>query len=280
MSNRVSTPLKWHGGKHHLAGSINALAPTHKHYVEPFAGGLSVLLNYTGPPRSEVVNDLDRHLITFWSVLRDEKSFDLFVRMCQATPFSEELFEMTFALNDRKFQETTPTVMRALLFFVQVRMSMAGRRRSFTPLSKTRLRGGRNEQADGWINAVEGLAEVHERLRSVVIRHRPALEIIEQEDSPDTWFYLDPPYLGETRVSDQIYSHEMSRLDHEVLLATLLKVKGKVAISGYPSNLYNDMLTGWKRYAFDIANHSSSSETKERKLEMVWCNYDGAIQHT
>ena len=39
----VSKPLKWHGGKHYLADRIISLIPPHTHYVEPYAGGLSVL---------------------------------------------------------------------------------------------------------------------------------------------------------------------------------------------------------------------------------------------
>src|SRR5260370_12808946 len=41
---RLSPPLKWHGGKHYLASRIVALMPPHLHYVEPFAGGLAVVL--------------------------------------------------------------------------------------------------------------------------------------------------------------------------------------------------------------------------------------------
>ena len=37
-------PLKWWGGKHYLAPKIIALMPPHLHYVEPYAGGLAVLL--------------------------------------------------------------------------------------------------------------------------------------------------------------------------------------------------------------------------------------------
>jgi tetratricopeptide (TPR) repeat protein len=40
----VAGPLKTHGGKHYLASRIVALMPRHLHYVEPYAGGLSVLL--------------------------------------------------------------------------------------------------------------------------------------------------------------------------------------------------------------------------------------------
>jgi DNA adenine methylase len=37
-----------------------------------------------------------------------------------------------------------------------------------------------------------GLA--HERLRSVTIENKPYATIIERHDTPDTFFYIDPPY--------------------------------------------------------------------------------------
>ena len=33
----LSSPLKWHGGKHYLAKKIIELMPPHLHYVEPYA---------------------------------------------------------------------------------------------------------------------------------------------------------------------------------------------------------------------------------------------------
>jgi D12 class N6 adenine-specific DNA methyltransferase len=56
--DRISPPLKWHGGKWYLAPKIVALMPAHVHYVEPFAGGLSVLLAKDPAGVSEVVNDI------------------------------------------------------------------------------------------------------------------------------------------------------------------------------------------------------------------------------
>jgi DNA adenine methylase len=40
----LTQPLKWWGGKHYLARKIIDLMPRHLHYVEPYAGGLAVLL--------------------------------------------------------------------------------------------------------------------------------------------------------------------------------------------------------------------------------------------
>src|SRR5262249_55750474 len=58
----ASGPLKWHGGKSYLAGRIVKMMPQHTQYVEPFAGGLAVLLAKEPEGVSEVVNDLHRDL--------------------------------------------------------------------------------------------------------------------------------------------------------------------------------------------------------------------------
>src|SRR5829696_2917494 len=93
---RIGLPLKWHGGKYYLAPKIVALMPPHLHYVEPFAGGLSVLLardpadprlwaGATGGTRgvSEVVNDLNHELTNFWACLRDPPLFaEMYRRLC------------------------------------------------------------------------------------------------------------------------------------------------------------------------------------------------------
>src|SRR5690242_14260395 len=92
-SPRLLPPLKWHGGKYYLASKIVAMMPPHIHYVEPFAGGLSVLLAKDPEGVSEVVNDIDGRLSNFWSVLKDESAFAKMQRILEATPFSESEWE-------------------------------------------------------------------------------------------------------------------------------------------------------------------------------------------
>jgi DNA adenine methylase len=78
-------PFAYFGGKASLADRIIAVLPAHRHYVEPFAGSLAVLL--AKPPTvMETVNDLDRRLMTFWRVLRDRG--DELARSCYLTPHS------------------------------------------------------------------------------------------------------------------------------------------------------------------------------------------------
>ena len=66
----MTPPMPYYGSKQRIAAQIVAVFPGHQHYVEPFAGSLSVLLAKPPSPL-ETVNDLDQALMTFWRVLRD-----------------------------------------------------------------------------------------------------------------------------------------------------------------------------------------------------------------
>ena len=66
------------------------------------------------------------------------------------------------------------------------------------------------------------------------IENRQALDVIAQQDTIDTLFYCDPPYVRSTRTSllhkggdnDSGYAHEMSDNDHRALAAALHEIKG------------------------------------------------------
>jgi DNA adenine methylase len=164
-------------------------------------------------------------------------------------------------------------VVRAADLFTFCRQSMSARMAEFAPTERTRLRGGRNGNVNAWCNAIDGLQAVHERLRSVRVLCRPALEVIQQEDEPATLFYLDPPYLHETRTATDVYAHEMSEAEHRQLLDALLACRGKVMLSGYPSALYDGALAGWARHPFDLPNNAAGGRQKARETEVLWCNF-------
>jgi DNA adenine methylase len=280
-SPRLGLPLKWHGGKYYLAPQIVALIPPHLHYVEPFAGGLAVLLARDPDDRSlwvgtagreagvsEVVNDISGELTNFWRVLRDEDLFGRFSRRVTMTPLSRAEFDGAAG-----WQSRGDSVEDAWAFFVRCRQSLSGRMKGFTGLTRTRTRRRMNGNASEWLGAVDGLTAVHERLRRVVIENADALDLIRREDTPGTLFYLDPPYLGETRASADVYSHEMTRADHQRLLDLIRGVRGKVMLSGYPSDLYDGALAGWTRHRFDLPNNAAGGGTKRRMEEVLWCNF-------
>lgn len=271
-------PLKWPGGKHYLANRIVSLMPPHLHYVEPFAGGLAVLLARDPEGISEVVNDLNGDLAHFWQVLADETAFGQMQRILEATPFSEEHWHLAHHWRSLRKNLGALDPEAAAAFFVNVRQSMVGRMKAFAPLSRNRVRRGMNEQASAWLSAVQGLPEVHARLRRVVVLNRDALEVIQGQDGSQTLFYCDPPYLHETRSTTTEYgSYEMSPEQHRELLQVLLGCQGKVLLSGYRSGLYDEMLAGWVRHDFDLPNNAASGSSKRRMVECVWCNFRGAV---
>lgn len=280
------TAIKWHGGKAYLAKEIVALMPPrcknpnapaaddngYLHYVEPFAGGLSVLLANGHEGISEVVGDAHPALVNFWQVMADTADFQEFVRIIQATPFCEcDYARAEFAWWNGESRADT-----AARFFIRCRQSMSGRMDSFAPLTRNRTRRGMNEQASAWWNAVEGLPAVHERLKRVVILNRPALEVIKQQDGPRSLFYCDPPYMHETRSTTKEYGdHEMSESDHRGLLNALAVIEGRFLLSGYHCDLYDERAKreNWRCVEFNLPNNAASGKTKGREIECVWMNY-------
>lgn len=268
------SPLKYHGGKSYLAAKFVELFPPHTRYCEPFFGGGSVLFARDGNGVAEFVNDLNYHLTNFWNVLQNDVLFEDFKRIIDATPFSS--FEFSTAKLDEELnpQGEHLLAMRAACFFVRNRQSRQGLGKDFATPTK-RLRRGMNENVSAWLSAVDGLPEVHARLRRVEIRNQPAIEFIRELDLPDALFYCDPPYLHETRVSTGEYRHEMTASEHKELLNCLNNIKGKFVLSGYRSVMYDNHADehGWNRVDFEIDNKASGKKKKEVKVECVWMNY-------
>ena len=269
---RPSPPIKWHGGKHYLAPRIIALFPPHRHYVEPFFGGGAVL--FRKPPalvdqHSEVINDLDGELTNFWRALQSDETFEAFRRRVETIPFSSVEWDAAAAC------ESDDPLERAVAFFVRYRQSRQGLGTCFATMSRSRTRRGMNEQAASWWSAVEGLDEAHHRLRRVVIMNLPAATLIRREDSPDSFFYCDPPYVADTRVATKSYRFEMNADQHGELLETLAGLTGKFILSGYRHPLYDDIARrmDWHRIDIAIDNKASSGKTKPIQIESLWMNF-------
>jgi DNA adenine methylase len=245
-----------------LARRIVALLPAHRTNIEPYAGGLSVLLNKE-PAEIEAAGDLNGPLIEFYMVLRD-RSEDLILRL-QSIAYTRENFE--WACQESEDQDPLD---RAVRFLVRNRFSRGGLGRDFA--WSERKRGGQPGDVNGWQTIVEQLPAIARRLAGIKFYHADALDLIQKYDGPDTLFYLDPPYLPETRTARKTYDFEMSYEDHERLLDTLLKVQGMVVLSGYHSALYDAALRSWERHEFNMANHSGQGKSKQRRIEVVWLN--------
>lgn len=286
----VKQPLKWHGGKFYLSRWLHSLAAPHKHRVYLYAGGLGEAWNWPHQGVSEVANDLNGYLTNFYRVLQDDALFKKFQRVASAIPFSRlewaktDLHMKSIIANHppAKFDPKKPDFNLAVIFFVWNRQSMAGRMQDFSPLTKTRTRGGRNAEVNAWWAAVDGLPEVKARLDNFVVECDDALKVIKREDTQDTLFYADPTYIvseskGEGRTTADVYHCETEQKHHEALVALLVKgIKGKMMLSGYRNELYDKELTpkrGWKRHEKVIDNKAQKGAAKRSMTECVYCNF-------
>lgn len=260
-------PFPYYGAKGRLAGQIVDLIPQHRIYVEPFAGSAAVLFA-KAPAPVEVVNDLDRNVITFFRVLRD--SSDDLIRALRFTPYARDEFSAADLA-----EEGLTDLERARRFFVRTTQGHnaagSGGRAGWSNGIRAK-----HTDATATRNLVERLDQVADRLRAVVVDNRDAADVIAAHDAPDAVFYLDPPYLSGTRQCDRDYAHEAGGDDfHRGLAAVLHEVQGTVLLSGYPSPLYDELYAGWDRQETAVHRAATNSRGRTdvpRGTEVVWSN--------
>lgn len=130
-----------------------------------------------------------------------------------------------------------------------------------------------------WLGAIEDLPQITERLLRVQIENRPASDVINLYDSPDTLFYCDPPYVHETRGDVKAYGYEMTNREHADLAKLLNEARGMVAVSNYQCELM-DQLYPPPKWHKTLSGARTNHATKGTRIEVLWTNYDplGAVK--
>lgn len=263
----ATPPFAYYGGKTTLAPRIVDLLPPHRHYVEPFAGSLAVLLSKP-PALMETVNDLDGHLMTFWRVLRDRPE-DL-MRVAALTPHARAEHRAAYDLDVTDELERARRVWVCLTQGRGNTLRKTGWRHFQDPGSR-----GPTSMPDYLTSYVERMRGAAARLAHVSLEQRDALDVIaDYGRHREVLIYADPPYLGSTRSSRQ-YLVEMSHdAEHEVLAEGLRACEATVVLSGYHSPLYDAMYGDWHRVEINTytgqGNHAE--DRNDRRTEVLWSN--------
>ena len=260
--------LRYFGGKWMLAPWVISHLPSHRVYVEPFGGAASVLLR---KPRSyaEIYNDLDGQVVQLFKVLRDPVAADELKNALRLTPFARQEFEAAYTPESNPVEQCRCLIIRALMGF-----GADGIRLDRTTGFRANSNRSGTTPAHDWVTYADGLDAVTQRLRGVVIENRDALDVMRQHDGPQTLHYVDPPYLPATRSqktkSGDLYHgyvHDMATEDHLPLLDGLKDLEGRVVLSGYPSDLYDAALQGWRRIDRDAL-----ADGARPRIECLWIN--------
>ena len=283
----LRSPLRWFGGKGKLVSKLLKYVPPHVYYLEAYGGGASLLFAKK-PSEFEVYNDIDGDLVNLFRVLRDEQKFEKFYRKVCLTPYSREEYNYCRTT----YENCEDEIERAYRFFVLVRQSFSGSKDSWS-YSVRECCKKMVDAVSRWLSIIDLLPAIHERIMRVQIENLPALECIEKYGSAwnydESFIYLDPPYLPETR-REGGYKYEMTREDHEELIKYLIKNqnRNKFMLSGYDNELYRELENeGWQKISWEVACHAvgktrytsllgegATFKNNQRRVECIWINYE------
>lgn len=268
----MRTPITYYGGKQQLAKIILSMIPSHKIYCEPYLGGGAVFFA-KGKSYCEVINDIDNRIIKFYEVCQDVVLFRQLIERIEHTLDSEAMFIRAGKI---WYNPSTARSSVDIAWAVWLTCNLGY--------------GGSPEGGWKWDNGTSGshsgvvmdnyrhqfTQKIHERLKHVQISCRDALKVIEQRDSEDTFFFLDPPYPG----CVQKHYSGFTNNDLEELLQLLTTIKGKFLLCNFSSQLLNRYVkqNGWNTEVKNMALRVANRITNGRKCKQEVMVYNYQIQ--
>jgi site-specific DNA-adenine methylase len=111
--------------------------------------------------------------------------------------------------------------------------------------------------------------DLHNRMRRVQFENRDALKLLEEYDSSDAVFYLDPPYIDAHKGT---YKFEMTNDEHKRMIDIIFNMDAFVAVSGYSNPLYDnqnwDIVYEWDAFV-SIDPINSNDDNKRGHIKDV-----------
>lgn len=257
----------WYGGKYsHLDFILPHIPRDARHFCDAYGGSAAVLINRPPAP-VETYNDIDSELVNFFAALRNQGS--QLIKAISLTPFARE--ELVQACT---YEPGLTALERARRFYVRARQTRTGLAQTSSEGRWAHCvltsRAGMAGAVSRWLGAVEGLPEIVQRLQRVQIENAPALDVIRRYDTPDTVFYLDPPYVHSARGDKAAYAYEMDDGEHEALAAVLADIQGRAVLSGYRTGLYDRLYRDWNRVD---APPRTCHSVRQKRVESLWMNF-------
>lgn len=258
----MKTPISYYGGKQTMLKHILPLIPPHKIYTEAFCGGAAVLFAKKAVA-AEVINDLNMDLTTFYWMAK--------------VNYQELKIEIDKTLHSRDMHIHAAHILNYPHFFNQAQRAWAVWtlcKMSFASM----MDGAFGYDFNGGIpkkliNAKDEFTEhLCARLENVTIENRDALEVITCYDNPNTFHFVDPPYINSDCGHYEGYFNEQHMED---LLRLLESIKGKFMLTMFPLQMIEEYAKKNNWTIHRIERTISASKVNRRKQEeWMVCNYD------
>lgn len=242
--------ISYYGGKQNIAKKIVDEVDKIHHtvFVEPFFGGGAVFFKRIKPKTTnndhyrEVINDHSELLINLYRVARNNP--DEFKRLIDFTPYSraEHKLAVKICKNPNDYSDFD----KAWAYYVNINMSFS---KELNRGWSTGVFGGNH--ASVWDKKRDNIPSCLARLKDVYIECDDVLNVIKRWDSPQTLFYLDPPYPK----SNQGHYGGYTIDDWNELIDLLDAIQGSYILSNYQQE--TEPLNHDKKVVIEV--HSSSS---------------------
>jgi DNA adenine methylase len=180
ITKKIKPVVRRPGGKSRLLDKILPLIPPHRTYVEPFAGGLAVLLAKGRSP-VEVINDLDGDLVNFYRCVKWHPDA-LMTELDYVLNAREEFADFARQPGLTDLQRAGRWFMRNKLCFGAVKLTSFG--------------GGAGTSLCSRQARMDAIRALSRRLDNTTIEHKDWRAIVGQYDRADTFFFCDPPYTA------------------------------------------------------------------------------------
>lgn len=256
------SPISYYGGKSNMINDILPLIPKHEQYVEPFFGGGAVFFAKKPSPH-EVINDTLDCAITFYRVLKTR--FPELQSMIQATLHSESEYKRA-----KELLNSEDDLLKAWAFFALSCLCFSS---DMSAGFAQGIRSNTSNCASVTKNKRDNFTKKYsDRLERTEIFCRDALEIIKLKDTPDTFFYIDPPYVSSDCGHYKGYTTE----HFTQLLDLLITIKGKFLLSSYPESVLIEYreLHGWNFQDKTDRISVSGKHSGKTKTECLTFNYE------
>lgn len=261
-----AVPYHVYGGKYRVAPKLIPRFPSHRIYCEPFAGAAGVLFRKP-PSETEVLNDLDSLKIRALRFLKNgsEKAFRQMERRLGSHGGKISKQEYLDVCDFAPRSDADAYYKIAMLTAFGYLRADSGPH-DYTPKSRRYA-----------APTVETMLKWHERLRNVTLRIGDALECIAEFDSPDTFFFIDPPYPTAVGAGG-IYRIDFTAEQFRELIEALKRIRGKFMLTCRQSDLsLVELPRNWrvKRYALQ---YSTRRIRTRPTYEVMVMNYPQSME--
>lgn len=256
--------IPYWGGKYKLSKVLIPMIPPHKHYIEVFAGGLSMFF-HKAKAEWNCVNDISNDIANLYMVIGDKTLFDIFARKTYYAIKSRGYYDQI--RDDIKTSVfTMPDVERAFNYFYFIKNSF-----------NARLNTAFAKDITGWLLSMENnLKFARQALDGVIVENMDFNVLFKKYgEKDDVFWYIDPPYTMADK--EKYYIFSFSREQHIQLTSRINNMcnttDGKFMLSYDNSDFVRSLYGNYQITELITKYSGNRNNPGEEFVELVITNY-------